>query len=235
MSRTTVIIPNYNGTAFVGPCLRSLVPQCGADVRVLVVDNGSEDGSDKTAEAFSGVEVLRLGENTGFTGAVNAGVLAAKDSEYVILLNNDTVVGKHFVSELIAAMDRHPDAFSAQARMRTLRDPKILDGAGDIYSVFGWAFERGKGAPARKYAKEEPVFCACAGAAIYRTDVFLALGGLDPAYFAYLEDVDLGWRAKRAGWENYYAPAANVLHAGSGTTGSRGNTFKRDHSPKKNI
>ena len=235
MSRITVIVPNYNGAAFIGPCLSSLMPQCGDGVDVWVVDNASADGSDKTAEAFPGVKVLRMPENTGFTGAVNAGLAKAEDAEYVILLNNDTVVGKHFVRELVSAMERHPDAFSAQARLRRMDDPKILDDAGDLYCALGWAYERGTLGPAGKYNREETVFSACAGAAIYRADVMRKMGGLDPAYFAYLEDVDLGWRAKRAGWRNYFVPSANVLHAGSGTSGSRVNTFKVRHSSRNNV
>ena len=107
-SRAAIIIPNYNGGDRIRSCLRSLMPQCSADMQVWVVDNGSTDGSDRTAEAFHGVHVLRLPENTGFTGAANAGLEKVRDAEYVILLNNDTVAGKHFIREMFAAMDRPP-------------------------------------------------------------------------------------------------------------------------------
>ena len=235
MSRTAVIIPNYNGGTRIGPCLRSLMPQCAEDTQVWVVDNGSTDGSDKAAEAFQNVRVLRLAENTGFTGAVNAGLEKVKDTEYVILLNNDTVVGKSFLKEMIAAMDRHLDAFSAQARLRRMDAPKRLDDGGDMYSAIGWAYGRGHLRPARKYSTEEEIFSACGAAAIYRTRLIREIGGFDPSIFAYLEDVDLGWRARRAGWKNYYIPSANVLHEGSATTGSRINAFKISYSSRHNV
>ncbi len=235
MIKTAIIIPNYNGAAYIGPCLSALIPQCGKETAVWVVDNGSSDGSEKIAESFSEVNVLRFKKNKGFTGAVNAGLKSVGKTDYVILLNNDTVVGEHFVDELVSAMERHPDAFSAQARMRRMDAPGRLDDGGDIYCALGWAFGRGSMAPADRYDREEPIFSACAGAAIYRYDVLKDMGGFDPSYFAYLEDVDLGWQARRAGWKNYYIPSANVFHAGSGTTGSRFNQFKTLYSSRNNI
>lgn len=235
MKKTTVIVPNYNGKHFLAPCLDALARQSMADFDIIVVDNGSKDGSlEMLKSEYGGVSVIEMGENTGFCRAVNAGVKAA-DSEYVILLNNDTVPYPDFVKALVNALDEHKNAFSCSSCMLTLKDPGILDGAGDLYNAFGWAVARGKGRPAEKYGRPAKIFSACAGAAIYRRELFIGLGMLDENHFAYLEDLDLGYRARIKGYENWYIPEAKVLHAGSGTSGSRYNEFKINNSSRNNI
>ena len=127
MPKTTILIPNYNGAAFITPCLRSVVPQCGEDVSVLVVDNGSTDGSDKTAESFPGVQVLRLGENTGFTGAVNAGLEASSDTDYILLLNNDTEsITEDLIGELMGFWKRMEEGGRKSFRREELDDSFYL-------------------------------------------------------------------------------------------------------------
>ncbi len=105
-------------------------------------------------------------------------------------------------------------------------DRELLDDAGDMYSVLGWAYQRGVGQPARGYRKPCQVFAACAGAAIYRRKVFDEIGYFDENHFAYLEDIDVGYRAKIYGYKNVYCPTAKVYHVGSGTSGSKYNGFK---------
>ena len=233
--KTTVIVPNYNGKHFLSPCLDALERQSMADFDIIVVDNGSADGSIEMLKSDYGyVKVIEMGENTGFCKAVNSGVNAS-DSEYVILLNNDTVPDKCFVEKLVKALDDRPKAFSCSSCMLTLKDPNILDGAGDLYNALGWATARGKGCPAEKYEKPVKIFSACAGAAIYRRELFVELGMLDENHFAYLEDLDIGYRARIRGYENWYIPEAKVLHAGSGTSGSRYNEFKISNSARNNV
>ena len=236
MALTTVIIPNYNGKHFLEDCLRSLERQTAKDFSVLVVDNGSTDGSAAFLRAsFPSVGVLALPENTGFTGAVNAGIREAADSRYVILLNNDTVAGRHFVEALVGAMDADPSLFSAQALLRRMDDPALTDDAGDFYTVFGWGFARGKDKPARSYAKGGPIGYACGGAAIFRAAALRELGCFDDAMFAYYEDADVGLRAYFAGMGSILVPGAQVLHKGSGTTGSRYNAFKVRYSSRNSV
>lgn len=236
MNKVSVIIPNFNGEKFLKPCLDALLRQSMDDFDIIVVDDGSSDGSvkllkDKYADR---IELVEMGRNTGFCGAVNAGVKAAK-SEFVILLNNDTVADERFVEELTAAIERRPRAFSINACMLTVQNPEILDGAGDLYNAFGWASARGKGKRADKFAKEKKIFSACGGASIYRRELFVKLGMLDENHFAYLEDLDLGYRARIQGYENWYTPSAGVLHVGSGTSGSRYNEFKVRLSARNNV
>lgn len=224
--KITVIIPNYNGMAYIEKCLSSLQNQTFSDFCVIVVDNASEDGSaDFVETSFPEVKLLRLTENFGFSRAVNEGIRIA-DSPYIILLNNDTAADAKFVEELYLAISGRINAFSVAAKMLQMKHPDKIDGAGDLYCALGWAFARGKGLNKKHYDKESEVFSACAGAAIYRREVFETIGYFDEFHFAYLEDVDVGYRAKIMGYRNFYTPKAIAYHVGSGFSGSRYNPFK---------
>ena len=222
--KTTIIIPNYNGLSFMEPCFESLKEQTVRDFKVLVVDNGSTDGSVEWLKEHR-VPSIFLKENTGFSGAVNTGIRAA-DTPYVLLLNNDTRVEPGFVAAMERAMDQSPKIFSVSSRMIQMYHPELLDDAGDMYSILGWAYQRGVGRSVNLYQKSCRVFSACAGAAIYRRAVFDEIGLFDELHFAYLEDIDVGWRAKLYGYDNVFCPDAAVYHVGSGTSGSRYNSFK---------
>ena len=222
--KTTIIIPNYNGLSFMEPCFESLKEQTVRDFKVLVVDNGSTDGSVEWLKEHR-VPSIFLKENTGFSGAVNTGIRAA-DTPYVLLLNNDTRVEPGFVAAMERAMDQSPKIFSVSSRMIQMYHPDLMDDAGDMYSILGWAYQRGVGRSVNLYQKSCRVFSACAGAAIYRRAVFDEIGLFDELHFAYLEDIDVGWRAKLYGYDNVYCPDAAVYHVGSGTSGSRYNSFK---------
>lgn len=228
MNRITIVIPNYNGIKFIEECLASVLAQEQGtpDYGVVVVDNGSQDGSpDLIRRKFPQVSLISLDTNTGFCHAVNVGIRAA-DTPYVILLNNDTKSHPHFVRGLYDAMEARPGAFSVSAKMLMWDRPDLIDDAGDRYCVLGWAYARGKGRPAAEYDKPEKVFSACGGAAIYRKSVFDEIGLFDEAHFAYLEDLDIGYRALLYGYENYYEPSAQVIHYGSACSGSRYNEWK---------
>ena len=222
--KTTIIIPNYNGLSFMEPCFESLKEQTVRDFKVLVVDNGSTDGSVEWLKEHR-VPSIFLKENTGFSGAVNTGIRAA-DTPYVLLLNNDTRVEPGFVAAMERAMDQSPKIFSVSSKMIQMYHPDLMDDAGDMYSILGWAYQRGVGRSVNLYQKSCRVFSACAGAAIYRRAVFDEIGLFDELHFAYLEDIDVGWRAKLYGYDNVYCPDAAVYHVGSGTSGSRYNSFK---------
>lgn len=226
--KTTVVIPNYNGIKYIGDCLKSLDRERRNpdSFHVLVVDNGSSDGSLKLVQKdFPWVEVIALPENTGFCHAVNVGIEASK-TEFVLLLNNDTVVLEDFVVNLEKAIEEDDNIFSVNPMMLSMQDQSIMDDGGDEYNVFGWAYARGKDKPCADYGKRVEVFSACGGASIYRRNRILELGMFDELHFAYLEDVDLGYRARIHGYKNYYEPSAKVIHAGSASSGSRHNAFK---------
>ena len=220
----TVIIPNYNGMKFLEPCFEALKAQTYRNFKILVVDNGSSDGSKEWLKA-QGVDTIFLEENTGFSGAVNIGIKAA-DTPYVILLNNDTKADEYYVAEMVKAIERSPKIFSVSSRMIQMYHPDLMDDAGDMYCILGWAYQRGIGQSVKKYRRSRRVFSACAGAAIYRREVFEQIGYFDEMHFAYLEDLDVGYRARIYGYDTVYCPAAVVSHVGSGTSGSKYNAFK---------
>lgn len=233
--------------------MAALDKQSAGDFCVLIVDNGSADGSvqwieenlpgfvrirpgeklpaeperRKTDSGCQGypIYLMEMGENTGFSGAVNAGIRASC-TEYVILLNNDTEPEPDYIRELEKAMEGSPRIFSVSSKMIQLYEKRLMDDAGDLYTVIGWAFQRGVDQRSSGFTRPRRVFSACAGAAIYRRAVFDEIGYFDELHFAYLEDLDVGYRARIAGYENWYCPEAVVYHVGSGTSGSKYNPFK---------
>lgn len=235
MQEVSVIIPNFNGIAYLDGVLGSLERQTMVKFEVIVVDNGSTDGSCQyIMENYSWVHIIELSENFGFCKAVNEGIQLAR-SPYVLLLNNDVEVKEDFLEQMVAAMHRHKKAFSCAAKMIQFHDRKLLDDAGNYYCALGWAFARGKGKPVQAFEKEQQIFSSCAGAAIYRKKLFDKIGYFDEEHFAYLEDMDVGYRARIYGYQNWYAPKAVVYHIGSGTTGSRYNQFKTRYSSRNNV
>ena len=230
----TVVIPNYNGIKYMEACLNSIYK--GSMIpEVIVIDNASTDGSaELVAEKYPACQLIRFDENTGFCVAVNEGIRRAR-TEYVLLLNNDTEVDKDFVQNLYTAIKKRPKAFSVGAKMLALHQPDLIDDAGDLYCALGWAFALGKGKNKTHYAQPAEVFAACAGAAIYRKAIFEEIGCFDENHFAYLEDIDIAYRARIHGYRNYYEPAAIVYHAGSAVSGSRHNHFKVNLSARNSI
>lgn len=230
--KSTIVIPNYNGIKYIESCLDSLL---GYEPYIIVVDNGSTDGSLEILKKYPQIQVIELGENTGFCKACNVGIEKA-ETDYVVLLNNDLTVEKGFVEALEEAMDTYPKAFSVNAQMRSMQDPSRMDNAGNYYCALGWAFDYGKGKKAGiKYEIPRKIFASCAGAAIYRKSILEEIGYFDENHFAYLEDMDLGYRARIYGYENYYEPKALVYHAGSATSGSKYNAFKTNLSSRNSI
>lgn len=234
MNKTTVVIPNYNGMAYLQGCLSTLTAQ-EHSFDIIVVDNGSKDESCSfIRDKFPAVTMICFWENKGFCAAVNAGIKAAK-TPYVLLLNNDVQVERNFVRNLEHAIEKKKNYFSIGAKMISMKDKDKIDDAGDFYCALGWAFARGKGKDQRNYTKASDVFTACAGAAIYRKKIFEEIGYFDESHFAYLEDVDVGYRAKIYGYKNGFCPDAVVYHAGSGFSGSRYNEFKVTLSSRNNM
>lgn len=234
--KTTIIIPNYNGIEYLENCLISLQKCEPFDLHIIVVDNGSTDGCvELLKEKFPKVETVFLSDNTGFAPAVNRGLERVK-TPYALLLNNDVTVEADFVKRMELAMDEHDSCFSVSAKMLMMQKPELLDGAGDLYCALGWAFALGKGkSAAEHYTKPAKIFSSCGGAVIYRMDILNKIGFFDENHFAYLEDVDIGYRAKIYGYDNWYEPSAVVYHAGSGFSGSRYNEFKTRLASRNSI
>lgn len=233
--KATIVIPNYNGKHFMQPCLESLQNQTSSDFEILVVDNHSTDGSlEYMQEFYPEIRILSLDKNYGFSRAVNEGIRNSR-TPYVILLNNDTTVDKYYAESMIHAIEKSPRIFSVSSKMIQMYHPELIDSAGDLYTLLGWGVCRGTGRPISNYTKMDSIFTACAGAAIYRKSVFEEIGYFDESHFAYLEDIDVGYRAKIYGYLNMYCPDALVYHVGSGTSGSKYNSFKVKLSARNSI
>ena len=138
-------------------------------------------------------------------------------------------------SSMIKAIEKSPHIFSVSSKMIQMYHPELIDSAGDLYTLMGWGVCRGTGRPVSNYTKADQIFTACAGAAIYRRSAFSKIGLFDENHFAYLEDIDVGYRAKIYGYKNTYCPTALVYHVGSGTSGSKYNSFKVKLSARNNI
>lgn len=231
----SVIIPNYNGEHFLKECLEALKRQTFDDMEVVLVDNASTDDSIKLAkELYREIRVIELHDNTGFAYAVNRGIEAAK-GEYVLLLNNDTIVFPNFVKNQYKMIKGKPDVFSCSALMIQNQNHELVDDAGDELAVLGWGFAPDRDKPVSGCGVPHEVFSSCAGAAIYRKAVFDEIGLFDESFFAYLEDMDVGYRARLAGYRNLYNPYAKVYHLGSASSGSRHNAFKVELSARNSM
>jgi GT2 family glycosyltransferase len=218
-ARVCVVIPTWNGRELLDGALASFGEQRFEDVSVVVVDNGSTDGTaEHVRTAHPGVELVALEGNRGFAAAVNAGI-AACAAEYVALLNNDMELDPAWLAELVAALDGDPGAGSAAGKLRMLHEPGLLDGAGDLVTWYGATWRRGHGEPDRgQYDEPGVVASPCAGAALYRRRALEEVGAFDERFFAYLEDADWGLRAQLAGWRCLWVPSAVAYHLGGATS-----------------
>ena len=219
----TIIIVNYNGRGLLQSCLESVYSQPYADIEVIVVDNGSCDGSiEHVRENFLRALLLPLSENRGFASANNEGLRHAR-GQFIMLLNNDVVVERDCISGLVAAMEGDTAVGICAAKM-LVYGKDIIDSAGDGFSSNLKGFKRGEGRPSAEYDKAEYIFGACAGAALYRREMLDEIGFMDEDFFLIFEDTDLNLRAQLAGWKVRYVPGAVVHHKVRSTIGNMSDT-----------
>lgn len=215
-----MIIPNWNGAAFLPACLDALRRQTWADFEAIVVDNGSHDDSlDVLARVYPWIKVIALPQNLGYAGGCNAGLQAAQGS-ILCILNNDTEVEPTWLAELLAALERHPDAGMATPKVRLFYDRTRLHTVGDYVRTDGTFDSRGVWqADEGQFDREEYVFGAAGVAPAFRRRMLDEIGLFDADFFSYCEDVDLSWRAQLAGYRCIYAPRAVLYHKVSATGG----------------
>ncbi len=222
--RASIVIPTWNGARFLGPCLdaldrQTLGPPGGGAYEVIVVDNGSTDATGEVLAMRPAVRVIRFNENRGFAAAVNAGITASR-ADVVVLLNNDTEVEPGWLAALVAALEADPGAGMATSKVRLWDRRDVLHTTGDTVDLAGSAANRGVWEVDRgQWDERRTVFGANAAAAAYRRALFDDVGGFEEAFGSYLEDVDLAWRARLAGWGCVFVPEAVVYHHVSATGG----------------
>ncbi len=233
--KVTVVVPNWNGKAVIGQCLRSLKKQ-SLPADIVVVENGSTDGSAAYIKKnFPSVELIQLDKNYGFAGGVNRGIEHALEqkADYIALFNNDATADKYWLEKLVKRMQLGPKIGIVTGKLlqQSKTAPKI-DSTGDQYSTWGLPFPRGRNQTnTGQYNQVEFVFAATGGASLYRAGLFRDIGLFDEAFFAYYEDVDLSFRAQLAGWQIVYEPGAVAYHQ-IGATSSKLGQFTRYHTLK---
>lgn len=233
----SVIIVSWNSAEHLPRCLDSLSLQTFQHFEVIIVDNGSpEQGIIGLEQKYPtlALHVEQLASNQGFAVANNIGARLAR-GRWLALLNADAFPKPDWLEKLLDAARRHPEFSFFSSRQLQFAQPDILDGAGDEYHISGLAWRRFYDHPAQHYGLQEgEVFSACAAAAIYDREDFLQVGGFDESYFAYFEDVDLGFRLRLAGGRCLYVPGAEVCHVGSASSGKTSD-FVRYHGHRNMV
>jgi len=216
----SVIVPNWNGINFVGMCLDSLAQLHFENFEVIVVDNGSTDGSrELIEEKYPWVRLQKLPHNMGFAIACNEGIKTS-NAKYVVLLNNDIEVTPNWLTELYDGMERHPECGMGTTKMMFLDNRDVFYNTGDLFHSWSSGGGRGQGEKdIGQYDLENYVFGACAGAGIYRKELFNQIGLFDEDFFIFAEDVDLNMRSQLQGFQAVYLPKSKVYHIGTATVG----------------
>ena len=218
----SVVIVCWNSAAYLPRCLEALGLQRFSDFETILVDNASTDGSTAgivQAHPRIRLQLKVLPTNVGFAAASNIGARLAAGT-WLALLNPDAFPEADWLSRLVNTAASHPNAFFASRQLRA-NSPALIDGEGDIYYTSGLALRANYNV--RRFDPGQPreVFSACAAAAMYPRDAFLAAGGFDEDYFAYHEDVDIGFRLRLRGLRCCLVPDAVVHHVGASGTGAR--------------
>lgn len=218
--KACVVIPNWNGASELPDCLDSLLKQ-SLKPHIIVVDNGSADGSVELIESkYSSVELIKHDTNKGYAGGVNPGFKRAIElnAKYVAAFNNDATADKDWLKNLVEYMDKHADVGAAACKLLSA-DGKHLDSTGDYYTVWGLAYPRGRGETDKgQYDDQTEIFGASGGASLYRVKALEEVGLLDEDFFAYYEDVDLSFRMQLQNWKVTFVPAAIAYHKISATS-----------------
>ena len=222
--KVAVIIVNWNGKQFLDTCLSSVLKQTYENFDVILVDNGSHDGSCEFMEnAYPQVKLIKLSENTGFAKGNNIGIKEAfrdEDIMYIALLNNDTKVDIHWLSEMVKVAEENESIGMCSCKI-------FLGETDTIQNIANYITRDGSGgsllfgkADNNKYSRNMEVFCPCGAAVLYKRKMLEQIGLFDEDFFSYFEDLDLGWRGRLNGWKCIYVANAIVYHYHSKTYGA---------------
>ncbi len=218
----SVIIPTWNGKHHLELCLPSLAKQTYHPFEMIVVDDASQDDTlEWLAKEWPTVRVVAKSVNQGFASGINSG-LTVVNGQLIALLNNDTEAEPDWLEQLVRVMQNNPEAGMVASKLKLWDDRTRLHSAGDYYTVSGkpgnrgvWEVDDGR------WDEEEWIFSPCAGAALYKKELFETIGGFDERFESYLEDIDLAWRAQLAGFRCRFAPRAIIYHRVSATGGGK--------------
>lgn len=228
----SIIIPNYNGIGFLRDCITSLLNHDRVPEQIIVVDNGSSDGSvGIVRDEFPKITLVALEHNTGFTGANNAGLKAAT-GDFLVLLNNDCIVEDGWLTALLEHME-DPSVAAVTSSMRNINNIDVMDSAGGEIDWMGFSRDIGKGEAASEYTASMEIPFPSGGAVMIRRRALPDSSKLFwNRLFLYQEDLDLGFELRRSGWKVVYAPLAIVRHVHSATAVS--GSFIKEYSCIRN-
>jgi GT2 family glycosyltransferase len=218
--KVSVIVVNWNRRDLLRACLKSLTNQTQTDFEVIVVENGSVDGSgEMVAGEFPAVRLIRNSENRGFCAANNQGIQASK-AEFIALLNNDAEADPRWLAALVDSFQGRADFGMAASKILVWENPQRIDKAGHLIYPDGQNRGRGSGeTDIGQYDHLEEALWPDGCAAMYRREMLDSIGGFDEDLFAYADDAELGLRARIAGWRCVYVPTAVVRHHRGATLG----------------
>ncbi len=216
----SVIIVNYNGMKFLENCIGSLLAQTYPNVEIIIVDNASTDSSIAyLMSRYDGLILVENAANLGFAGGVNTGIRNSQ-GHFIMTLNNDAWADARCIEHLVTEMTG--DDRTGMCATKMLFPDTRINSAGICISQSGAAWDRGMfEADTGQYNNLEEIFGPCAGAALYRRKMLDEIGLFDEDFFLYLEDVDLAFRGRLAGWKCMFVPEAVVFHYHGGTAGFR--------------
>jgi GT2 family glycosyltransferase len=233
----SVCIVTHNSVRDIGDCLRAVRRQSFPLASVVVVDNGSTDGTRDVLTQFGDAIRMILNErNNGFAGGQNQAIAASAPSDYVLVLNPDVVLDPDYIAEIIAVMERDPRIGSAAGMLVRADRPDIMDSAGLALRPDRNAADLAAGEPVADWTSPREIFGVSGAAAVYRRAMIEDVSDngrfFDEDFFAYKEDVDVAWRARHLGWKAAYVPAARAVHRRGWKPGGRRSVplFVRRHS-----
>lgn len=209
----SILIVNYNGFEVLDPCLTSLGKSTYPNFEVIVVDNGSTDGSaEKVEKKYKEVTLVKAGKNLGFAGGNNLALKSAS-GKYIVLLNGDTEVEPDWLDRLVKFAEKTPDAGVFASKVLFFDNKKVLNSAGGCCDIYGFSPLRGTfDKDIGQYDKQETVFYAHGAAMMVRRSLIEKIGFLDEDYFIYHEEMDFCWRTWISGSKVYYVPEAVAYH-----------------------
>jgi GT2 family glycosyltransferase len=225
-----LVIVTFNAAAYIERCLSAVAGQSLKPSRIVLFDNASVDGTlaisrDAAAALRLSIEVVASAANLGFAAANNRAVERLADCELIATLNPDAFPEPQWLAALVEAGTRHPEAASFASRLVLAEDASRLDGIGDAFHVSGLAWRRGHRQRVTDVSdadREQPIFSACAAAALYRRADWVAVGGFDERFFCYAEDVDLGFRLQLSDRACWYVPSSVAAHMGGAASAEFG-------------
>lgn len=233
-----IIVLTYNQYAFTEACLHSLLLVEGSNHKVILVDNGSSDGTPgKVINTFgSNIVVIQNDTNLGFAAGNNVGIRYAIEmgADFVMLLNNDTVVRPDFLKPLMNVLDSQPAAIAVTPKIYFLRNdqnPKLWAAGGKIHLWSGMVENRGRGSfDNNQFGTIQEIDFASGCCILIKTQHLIEIGLLNDDFFAYYEDVDWCLRAKKKGWKIFYVPGSIIWHA-AGVSSNRGKNINGAKNP----